>query len=130
VFNDVVAAYLQRLTSDDDGYVRLIRLSAYEIAEVVVDPARGFGQPIFARGGARLEDALALFRAGEPLDVVAGTRPRSATGRTAGASRWPRSQGTSASGTPKLGAASPILAFTNAEWTAFVAGVRNAEFDL
>jgi uncharacterized protein (DUF433 family) len=71
VFNEVVAAYLQRLTFDDDGYVRLIRLPAYEIAELVVDPARGFGQPIFARGGARLEDALALFRAGEPLDVVA-----------------------------------------------------------
>jgi uncharacterized protein (DUF433 family) len=41
------------------------------VAEVLVDPSRGFGQPIFARGGARLEDALALFRADEPLDVVA-----------------------------------------------------------
>jgi uncharacterized protein (DUF433 family) len=71
VFNEIVAAYLQRLTFDDDGYVRLIRLPAYEIAELVVDPARGFGQPIFARGGARLEDALGLFRAGESLDVVA-----------------------------------------------------------
>ena len=71
VFNAVVAAYLQRLEFDTDGYVRLIRLPAYEIAELVVDPRRGFGQPIFARGGARLEDALALFRAGEPLDVVA-----------------------------------------------------------
>jgi len=71
VFNEVVTAYLRRLDFADDGYVRLIRLPAYEVAEVVVDPDRGFGQPIFARGGARLEDALALFRAGEPLDVVA-----------------------------------------------------------
>lgn len=71
VFNEVVDAYLRRLEFDDDGYVQLIRLPAYEVAEVVVDPARGFGQPIFARGGARLEDALGLFRAGEPLDVVA-----------------------------------------------------------
>lgn len=71
VFNAIVAAYLQRLEFDSDGYVRLIRLPAYETAELVVDPRRGFGQPIFARGGARLEDALALFRAGEPLDVVA-----------------------------------------------------------
>lgn len=39
--------------------------------DLVVDPERGFGQPIFARGGTRLEDALALFRAGESLDVVA-----------------------------------------------------------
>jgi len=71
VFNEVVEAYLRRLEFADDGYVQLIRLPAYEVAEVVVDPDRGFGQPIFARGGARLEDALALFRAGEPLDVVA-----------------------------------------------------------
>lgn len=71
VFNEVVDAYLRRLTFDDQGYVRLLRLPAYEVAEIVVDPARGFGQPIFARGGARLEDALGLFRAGEPLDVVA-----------------------------------------------------------
>lgn len=71
VFNEVVAAYLQRLEFDEHDYVRLIRLPAYEVAEIVVDPGRGFGQPIFARGGARLEDALELFRAGEPLDVVA-----------------------------------------------------------
>ena len=71
VFNEVVDAHLQRLEFDDQGYIRLIRLPAYEVAEIVVDPARGFGQPIFARGGARVEDALGLFRAGEPLDVVA-----------------------------------------------------------
>lgn len=71
VFSEVVQDYLRRLEFADDGYAHLIRLPAYEVAKVVVDPARGFGQPIFARGGARLEDALALFRAGEPLDVVA-----------------------------------------------------------
>jgi len=54
-----------------DGYARLIRLPTYEVAELVVDPKRGFGQPVFARGGARLEDALSLVRAGESLDVVA-----------------------------------------------------------
>lgn len=71
VFNDVVKGYLQRLEFSDDGYVRLIRLPAYAVAELVVDPERGFGQPVFARGGARLEDALAMFRAGESLEVVA-----------------------------------------------------------
>ena len=50
----------------------LIHLPSYSVADVVVDPARGFGQPIFAKGGARLEDALALFRAGESVEVVAG----------------------------------------------------------
>ena len=71
VFNEVVAAYLRRVEFDDNGYVRMIRLPAYEVADIVVDPSRGFGQPIFAHGGARLGDALGLFRAGEPLDVVA-----------------------------------------------------------
>jgi uncharacterized protein (DUF433 family) len=49
----------------------LIHLPAYAVAEEVVDPERGFGQPVFARGGARLEDTLSMFRAGESLDVVA-----------------------------------------------------------
>jgi uncharacterized protein (DUF433 family) len=71
VFNEVVEAYLQRVEFGAEGYPRLIHLPAYEVADIVVDPERGFGQPIFARGGTRLEDALALFRAGEPLDVVA-----------------------------------------------------------
>lgn len=71
VFNDIVESYLKRVSFGDDGYAQLIRLPAYETADIVVDPARGFGQPIFARGGARIEDALSMFRAGEPLDVVA-----------------------------------------------------------
>ena len=71
VFNDVVESYLRRLDFGEDGYARLIRLPAYEVAEILVDPTRGFGQPIFARGGARLEDAMAMFRGGEPLEIVA-----------------------------------------------------------
>jgi len=71
VFNEIVSGYLRRLDFGQDGYARLIHLPAYESAHVIVDPARGFGQPIFARGGARLEDALSLFRAGEPLEAVA-----------------------------------------------------------
>jgi uncharacterized protein (DUF433 family) len=38
---------------------------------VVADVRRSFGQPIFTHEGARLEDALSLFRAGEELSVVA-----------------------------------------------------------
>jgi uncharacterized protein (DUF433 family) len=71
VFNEVVESYLRLVSFGEDGYARLIQLPAYGVAEVVVDPTRGFGQPIFSHGGARLEDALAMFRAGEPLDVVA-----------------------------------------------------------
>ena len=71
VFNEVVHTYLTRLEFADDDYAALIRLPAYRIADLIVEPSRGFGQPIFARGGARLDDALALFRAGEPLEAVA-----------------------------------------------------------
>jgi uncharacterized protein (DUF433 family)/transposase-like protein len=71
VFNEVVEAYLQRVEFGPDGYPRLIELPAYAVAKVVVGPDRGFGQPIFRRGGARLEDALAMFRAGDSLEMVA-----------------------------------------------------------
>lgn len=71
VFTESVTDYLKLLTFGDDDYARLIRLPGYRVAEVVVDPTRAFGQPIFARGGARLEDALSMFRAGETLENVA-----------------------------------------------------------
>lgn len=64
-------ACLSRITFDPDGYASLIRLPGYEVADVVVDPTRGFGQPIFSQGGARLVDALAMLRAGEPVESVA-----------------------------------------------------------
>jgi uncharacterized protein (DUF433 family) len=70
VFTDVIASYLRRIEFSDDGYATLLHLPAYQVADVVVDPSRGFGQPIFARGGARIEDAIALFQAGEALDTV------------------------------------------------------------
>lgn len=45
-------------------------LSAYAEADVV-EPSIGFGQPVFVCSGARVDAALAIFRAGEPLDAVA-----------------------------------------------------------
>lgn len=72
VFIDVVDQYLRRIEYDpDDGYARLVRLPAYGRAEVVADPDRSFGQPIFARGGARLTDVLERFWAGDDLGTVA-----------------------------------------------------------
>jgi uncharacterized protein (DUF433 family) len=47
-----------------------VRNLRYRTAEVVADPDLGFGQPVFARGGARVEDVLSMFKAGEPLEVV------------------------------------------------------------
>jgi len=40
-------------------------------AAVVADPARSFGAPILERGGARVDDVLQRFWAGESLDDLA-----------------------------------------------------------
>ncbi|MGH3470950.1 MAG: hypothetical protein ACRDPG_02740 [Nocardioidaceae bacterium] len=71
VFTEIVMDYLQRIVFDADGFAALLPLPGFEHAELVADVRRSFGQPIFAHGGARLEDALSLFRAGEELSVVA-----------------------------------------------------------
>lgn len=71
VFTAIVKAHLQRIVFGADGFASLIPLPGFEHAELVADVRRSFGQPVFAHGGARLEDALALFRAGEELSVVA-----------------------------------------------------------
>lgn len=54
----------------EDGYVRLILLPSHGIADVVADPTRAFGQPMFAPGGSRVANALGRFWAGEDLKTV------------------------------------------------------------
>jgi uncharacterized protein (DUF433 family) len=63
-------AYLRRIQYADDGYPELIHVPAYEDAQVVVDPTRAFGAPVFERGGVRVEDVLERFWAGESLDEL------------------------------------------------------------
>ncbi len=58
-------------SSGGDDYAQLIHLPEYRTGEVVADPRRGFGQPIFVHGGARLEDVLGAFQAGESLEALA-----------------------------------------------------------
>jgi uncharacterized protein (DUF433 family) len=70
VFHEIVADYLSRIEYGPDGYARLIRLPAYRQAEVLVDPMRSFGQPIFAHGGARLDDVLERFWAGDDIRTL------------------------------------------------------------
>ncbi|MGH3686277.1 MAG: hypothetical protein ACRDQY_02180 [Pseudonocardiaceae bacterium] len=60
VFNEVVAAYLQRVEFGPEGCPRLVHLPAYEVADIIVDIERGFGQPVFVRDGTRLEDATRI----------------------------------------------------------------------
>jgi len=71
VFADVIDAYLKRVEFDTDDYARLIHLPGYTTGQVVADPRRGFGQPIFVHGGARVEDVLGAFHAGVALKAVA-----------------------------------------------------------
>ena len=72
VFVEAISSYLRRIEYGRDGYATLIRLPAYEDAQVVADPTRAFGAPIFERGGVRVDDVLERFWAGEPLDELAG----------------------------------------------------------
>lgn len=67
VFADVLASYLKRIQYAEDGYAALIHVPVYEHADVVADPTRSFGAPIFERGGVRVSDILDRFGAGESL---------------------------------------------------------------
>ncbi len=69
VFVPVVERYLKRIKFDD-GYAGVLALPQYERAEVIVDPRRSFGLPIFARGAARVEVVLGRFKSGESLDEL------------------------------------------------------------
>jgi len=72
VFTEVIQAYLRRIEYGADGYASLIHAPAYEHAKVVLDPTRAFGAPIFERGGARIDDVLQRFWAGESIDDLGG----------------------------------------------------------
>lgn len=67
VFAEALATYLSRIEYGADGYAKLIHVPVYEHAEVVADPSRAFGAPIFECGGARVSDVLERFWAGESL---------------------------------------------------------------
>ena len=71
VFVEVVTKYLQRIEYGPDGYATVIHVPAYDRADVVADPTRSFGAPIFQRGGARVADVLDRFWAGESLSDLA-----------------------------------------------------------
>lgn len=68
VFNEIVDSYLRRVDFASDGWAQRIHLPKYGTADVVVDPLRSFGLPIFARGGVRLETILAAFKAGADIE--------------------------------------------------------------
>ena len=70
-FAEVVKDYLKRVTYGTDGWASQVRLPAYEHAGVIVDPSRAFGLPLVVHGGARVEDLVDRFKAGDSLADIA-----------------------------------------------------------
>jgi uncharacterized protein (DUF433 family) len=70
-FSELVREYLQRISYGTDGWAAQVRLPAYGRAEVVVDPEVAFGLPIVVDGGARVEDLVDRFLAGDDIGAIA-----------------------------------------------------------
>lgn len=70
-FAEIVRDYLRRITYGGDGWASRLRLPAYRRAEVIVDPRRAFGMPLVISGGARVEDLVDRFIAGDTLAEIA-----------------------------------------------------------
>lgn len=72
VFTRVVEQYLKEVQFDG-GYASLIHLPRYRDAalDVVLDPSRAGGHPIFARAGVEVENVLGRIRAGEDPEETA-----------------------------------------------------------
>ncbi len=71
-FAEIIRGYLKRITYGDDGWAERLRLPAYARAEVTVDPRQAFGQPLVVHGGARVEDLVDRFQAGDGFAEIAG----------------------------------------------------------
>ncbi|HEY7830287.1 MAG TPA: hypothetical protein VIC06_06965 [Solirubrobacteraceae bacterium] len=70
-FAEIVRDYLKRITYGDDGWASQVRLPAYGRAQVIVNPRRAFGLPLVVHGGARVEDLVDRFVAGDTLADIA-----------------------------------------------------------
>jgi uncharacterized protein (DUF433 family) len=70
VFDEVVERYLRRVDWATDDYAERLWPAGRDEG-VAIDPRRGFGQPIIARRGVRVEDVVDRLLAGEPRAVVA-----------------------------------------------------------
>jgi uncharacterized protein (DUF433 family) len=70
-FSEVVSDYLQRIHYAGDGWASSVHLPTYGRAEVIVDPKVAFGLPLVAHGGARVEDLVDRFQAGDSVADIA-----------------------------------------------------------
>lgn len=71
VMREIVEDYLQYLTRDNDGYPASMQLRNFLPSDVIVDPCRAFGQPMFNSTGTRVGDVVAMLKADEAPEVVA-----------------------------------------------------------
>jgi uncharacterized protein (DUF433 family) len=70
-FSGVVKDYLKRIHYGGDGWADSVRLPTYANAEVIVDPKVAFGLPLVVHGGARVEDLVDRFQAGDSVKEIA-----------------------------------------------------------
>ncbi len=70
-FSEIVEGYLKRIQYGGDGWADSVLLPAYENAEVIVDPKVAFGLPLVVHGGARVEDLVDRFQAGDSVADIA-----------------------------------------------------------
>ena len=70
-FSELIRDYLQRITYGDDGWASQVELPIYGSAQVVVDPHVAFGLPLLTDGGARVEDLVDRFLAGDTINAIA-----------------------------------------------------------
>jgi uncharacterized protein (DUF433 family) len=70
-FSEVVRDYLKRISYGSDGWATRVRLPSYTQAQVVVDPTIAFGLPLVIHGGARVEDLVDRFVAGDSVADIA-----------------------------------------------------------
>jgi len=68
---EIVREYLGHITYGDDGWAERLRLPAYTKAVVTVGSRHAFGQPIVVHGGARVEDLVDRFQAGDGFTEIA-----------------------------------------------------------
>jgi uncharacterized protein (DUF433 family)/DNA-binding transcriptional MerR regulator len=71
VFGAVIETYLRRISYARDGWPNMVKLPRFKLADVIVDPRRAFGQPIFAHGAVRIEDVVDRWRAGDSMKSLA-----------------------------------------------------------
>ena len=70
-FSDLVRDYLQRIAYGADGWASELQLPSYTAARVIVNPEVAFGLPFVTGAGARVEDLVDRFLAGDTVADIA-----------------------------------------------------------